>query len=99
LINSNVAQRQSPSFTASSWYYALRVAVAKRISHGFQLGGNFTWGKSIDTSSSSFAGDNYSNNPSAIIPWWDSSAIKGLSDFNVTRNVVINGLWQVPTPA
>jgi hypothetical protein len=99
LINSNVAQIQSTIFTASSWYNALQVAVAKRMSHGFQLGGNFTWGKSIDTSSSSFAGDNYSNNPSAIIPWWDSSAIKGLSDFNVTRNVVINGLWQVPTPA
>jgi hypothetical protein len=24
---------------------------------------------------------------------------KGLSDFNVTRNIVINGLWTVPTPA
>jgi len=99
LINSNVAQIQSTIFTASSWYNALQVAVAKRMSHGFQLGGNFTWGKSIDESSSSFAGDNYSNNPSAIIPWWDPSSIRGLSDFNVTRNVVINGLWQVPTPA
>ncbi len=99
LINSNVAQIQSTIFTASSWYNALQVAVAKRVSHGLQLGGNFTWGKSIDTSSSSFAGDNYSNNPSAIIPWWDSSIIKGPSDFNVTRNLVINGLWQVPTPA
>jgi hypothetical protein len=99
LINSNVAQIQSTLFTASSWYNALQVAVSKRMGHGFQIGGNFTWGKSIDESSSSFAGDNYSNNPSAIIPWWDSSAIRGLSDFNVTRNVVINGLWQVPTPA
>src|SRR5260370_41920967 len=69
------------------------------MSHGFQIGGNVTWGKSIDESSSSFAGDNYSNNPSAIIPWWDPSLIRGLSDFNVTRNFVINGLWQVPTPA
>jgi hypothetical protein len=24
---------------------------------------------------------------------------KGLSDFNVTRNVVVNALWQIPTPA
>jgi hypothetical protein len=69
------------------------------MSHGFQVGGSFTWGKSFDTSSSSFAGDNYSNNPSAIIPWWDTSIIKGLSDFNVTRNLVINALWQIPTPA
>jgi hypothetical protein len=64
LINSNVAQIQSTLFTASSWYNALQVGIAKRMSHGFQIGGNFTWGKSIDESSSSFAGDNYSNNPS-----------------------------------
>jgi hypothetical protein len=99
LINSNVAQIQSTIFQAQSWYNSLQVRVDKRMSHGFQVGGAFTWGKSFDTSSSSFAGDNYSNNPSAIIPWWDTSIIKGLSDFNVTRNLVINALWQIPTPA
>jgi hypothetical protein len=69
------------------------------MSYGFQVGGSFTWGKSFDTSSSSFASDNYSNNPSAITPWYDMSINKGLSDFNVTRNLSINFLWRVPTPA
>jgi Carboxypeptidase regulatory-like domain/TonB dependent receptor len=93
------AQVQSTIFQAESWYNSMQVRVDKRMSHGFQMGGSFTWGKALDTSSSSFAGDNYSNNISPVIPWWDRSVVKGLSDFNVTRNIVINALWQVPTPA
>ena len=93
------AQIQSTIFQAESWYNAMQVRVDKRMSHGFQMGGSFTWGKSLDTSSSSFAGDNYSNNISPVIPWWDPNVVKGLSDFNVTRNLVINGLWQIQTPA
>ena len=98
LINSHTAQIQSTIFNVQSWYNALQVKVDKRMSHGFQVGGSFTWGKSFDTSSSSFASDNYSNNPSAITPWYDMSINKGLSDFNVTRNLSINFLWRVPTP-
>jgi hypothetical protein len=99
LINSNVAQIQSSLFDAQSWYNSLQVRVDKRLSHGLTMGGSFTWGKSFDTSSSSFASDNYANNPSAITPWWDlPNKTKGLSDFNVTRSLSINGLYTIPTP-
>jgi hypothetical protein len=98
LINAYTADIQSTIFQAESWYEALQVKVDKRLSHGLQVGGALTWGKSFDTSSSSFAGDNYSNNITPTIPWWDLSITKGISDFNVTRNLVINGTWQVPTP-
>jgi hypothetical protein len=100
VINSHTtsAQIQSTIFQAQSWYNSLQVRVDKRMSHGLQVGGSFTWGKSFDTTSSSFAGDNYSNNISPIVPWWDQGAIKGLSDFNVTSNLVVNALWQIPTP-
>ena len=101
LINpqTTAAQIQTSLFIAQSWYNALEVKVDKRMSHGFQVGGSLTWGKSFDTTSSSFAGDNYSNNISPIVPWWDQGVIRGLSDFNVTSNLVINALWQIPTPA
>jgi carboxypeptidase family protein len=100
LINPNGgAQIQSTIFQAESWYNSMQIRVDKRMSHGFQMGGSFTWGKSLDTSSSSFAGDNYSNNISPVIPWWDPTVVKGPSDFNVTRNLVINALWQIQTPA
>jgi hypothetical protein len=99
LINAHTSKIQSTIFHAESWYEALQVKVDKRLSHGFSVGGALTWGKSIDTSSDSFAGDNYSNDITPTIPWWDLSITKGLSDFNVTRNLVINGLWNIPTPA
>jgi carboxypeptidase family protein len=99
LINSHTAIIQSTIFQAQSWYEALQVKVDKRLSHGLQVGGALTWGKSLDTSSSSFAGDNYSNNITPTLPWWDLSITKGPSDFSVTRNLVINALWQAPTPA
>ena len=81
---------------SSSWYNALTVRVDKTMSHGFQVEGSFTWSKSIDDSSGSGASDNYLfslQNP----PWYDLSLVKGLSDFNVGKSLVINGLWDVPT--
>ena len=71
IINPHTALIQSTIFQAQSWYEALQAKVDKRLSHNLQLGGAFTWGKSLDTSSSSFAGDNYSNNITPTIEWWD----------------------------
>ena len=99
LINSHSAQFQTELFPVQSWYIALQVRVDKKLSHGLFIGGSFSWGKSFDNSSSSFASDNYSNNPSAITPYWDPRITRGLSDFNVTKNISINVLYTVPTPA
>lgn len=97
LINSNIVQAQSTIFQAQSWYNALQVRVTQNMTHGLFVGGSFTWGKSFDTSSSSFASDNYSNNPSAIWPYWDPKIARGLSDYNVTKQLSINGLYTIPT--
>jgi hypothetical protein len=89
----------SAAFMSQSWYNSLQANVTKKMSHGLQMEASFTWQKSMDTSSGSFAGDNYSSNPTAATPWWDLSIIKGLSDFNVSRNLTVNWLWNIPTPA
>jgi len=78
-----------------SWYDAMQVKVDKRMSHGFQLQGSFTWSKAIDHSSGSTAGDTFQLG-SVSEPWYDLSLDKGLSDFDVRRNLVISGLWDVP---
>ena len=88
----------STIFQAQSWYNSFQVNFEKKMSHGFQYEVSFTWQKSFDTSSGSFAGDNYSSNPTAATPWWDLRITRGLSDFNITRNLSINWLYQVPTP-
>ncbi len=78
-----------------SWYNAMQVRVDKRMSHGFQLLGSFTWSKSLDDSSGSTAGDTFQLD-SVSEPWYDLSLNKGLSDFDVRRNLVISGVWNVP---
>jgi len=88
----------STAFFSESSYNSLQVNYAKKISHGLQAEVSFTWQKSFDNSSGSFAGDNYSSNPTAATPWWDGRITRGLSDFNVTRNLSINWLYQIPTP-
>jgi hypothetical protein len=100
-INPNITAAgfiQSTLWQSKSWYDALEVNFEKRMSHGFQVQGAFTWSKTEDTSSGSFAGDNFAGDVSPTIPWWDLRIVKGLSDFNVGRNLVINALWQIPTP-
>jgi hypothetical protein len=99
LINPNVAGIQSTIWQSKSWYNALQVELEKRMSHGLQAQLSFTWSKTMDTTSGSFAGDNFAGDLNPTIPWWDLNLIKGLSDFNVSRNLVANLLWQVPTPA
>jgi hypothetical protein len=98
LINANVAQIQTTLWSSMSYYNSLQVQVEKRMNHGLQVLSSFTWSKTMDTSSGSFAGDNFSSNLSAITPWWDLRLVRGLADFNVGRNLTVNVLWDVPAP-
>jgi Carboxypeptidase regulatory-like domain/TonB dependent receptor/TonB-dependent Receptor Plug Domain len=83
---------------SQSWYRSLQVNYSRKFSHNLQAEVSFTWQRSMDTSSGSFAGDNYSSNPTAATPWWDLNIVKGLSDFNVSKNLSINWLYKIPTP-
>lgn len=79
-----------------SYYNALELQLARRMSHGFQMQSTFTWGKSMDTSSATVAGDAFGNSISSL-NYFDMRLTRGLSDFNVGRTLVVNGTWDVPT--
>jgi len=74
----------------------MQIKLDKRMSHGFQVQVAYTWSKSMDDSSGSTAGDTFSADIVSE-PWYNLSLNKGLSDFDVRHNIVINGLWNVPT--
>ena len=59
-------------FQGRSYYNAAEFQLAKRMSHGFQAQGTFTWGKSMDTSSATLAGDAFGNSISSL-NWFDMS--------------------------
>jgi hypothetical protein len=96
-INPNFGSVRGMFYEGRSYYNALEAQLAKRMSHGFQVQGTFTWAKSIDTSSASVAGDTFGNSISSL-PWFDLRLNRGLSDFNVGRTFVLNGTWEVPSP-
>ncbi len=82
-------------YQGRSYFNALELQLAKRMSHGFQMQGTFTWGRSIDTSSATVAGDAFGNSISSL-NWFDMKLTRGPSDFNVGRTLVVNGTWDLP---
>jgi hypothetical protein len=92
LINTKFNQIGGLFWGGESFYHAMQVGLQNRMSHGLQVQGSFTWGKSIDLGSASLVGDTLANGISSP-PWYDLNSIRGLSDFNIGRTFVINGLW------
>jgi hypothetical protein len=95
-INPNFGTIKGSVYDSSSSYNALEVGIQKRMSHGLQAQGSFTWAKSLDDNSASVAGDQFSNSIAALWNWFNPRISKGLSDFNVARTLVINVTWEVP---
>ena len=97
-INENAGSIRYLNWAGSSFYNALQLGVLKRLNHGFQVQGSFTWGKSIDTNSGVIAGDTFSNSISSL-QWFDLKRLtRGLSDFDVRRTLVLNATWMVSNP-
>jgi len=94
-INTNFGSIRGMFYQGRSYFNALELQLAKRMSHGFQMQGTFTWGRSIDTSSATVAGDAFGNSISSL-NWFDMKLTRGLSDFNVGRTLVVNGTWDLP---
>lgn len=99
VINPNVGRIDYLQFGADSWYNGLEVGLTKRMSHGIQIQGAYTWGRTIDTGSSTIAGDQFANSPSSLPLWFDPRTRRGVADFNLAQNAVINGIWNIPAPA
>jgi hypothetical protein len=91
-------QVSANTWNAVSTYHGLELQAIKRLSHGIQFQGSYTFAKSIDTSSSGIAGDTFGNSVSSL-PFFDPRVRRGLSDFDVRQVGVVNAIWNVPSPA
>ncbi|HVJ08327.1 MAG TPA: TonB-dependent receptor [Acidisarcina sp.] len=96
VLNPNVGDINRTTYDADSYYHSLQIGFQGRIRHALQLTGAYTWGRSIDSGSSSIAGDQFSNSPSSVPLWFDPKTRRGLSDFNLSHNGVISILWDTP---
>src|SRR5881296_576002 len=96
-LNPNFGRVTGMLWQANSFYNALQMVVTKRVSHGVQVRGAYTWGKSIDTLSATVADDAFPNgllNPL----FFDQRTTRGLSDFDVRQIFASNFTWELPAP-
>ncbi|MGH9356093.1 MAG: hypothetical protein ACRD10_08185, partial [Terriglobia bacterium] len=95
-LNPNYGRISANLWQANSFYDALQANLTKQMSRGITFHAAYTWGRSIDTLSATVTDNNYPNgifNPL----FFDQRTTRGLSDFNVNQNFVLNLTWQVPS--
>jgi hypothetical protein len=96
-LNPNVGRIRALWWDNSSVYHGLQAGLAKRMSHGFQVQGSYTWSKCLDSGSGGLLGDPYANSLSSLM-FFNRGGRHGLCDFNIAQNFVVNYLWQPPAP-
>jgi hypothetical protein len=84
-------------WSTDSAFHALEASLDKKMSHGFQFQVSYTFGKSLDESSSTIAGDTFEQGLNSLF-WFAPKALRGPSDFNVAHTMAFNALWAIPTP-
>jgi hypothetical protein len=93
-LNPAVGVEDTTLFNESTTYNALNVAL-RGTGRNYRIGASYTWSKSMDESSSSNGGTNFTNSLIAPFPNY-IGRFKGPSDFNVAENFVFNGLYTLP---
>jgi hypothetical protein len=97
LANPHVGRLNTTLFRNSSVYHGLQLQLTKRMSHGLQVQGSFTWQKNLDTADGQGTSDQYLTSISSL-PVFDPKLTRGPSEFNAGRVVSVNYLWNVPAP-
>jgi hypothetical protein len=97
-INPNFGQIASSEWNGNSNYHALQANLVQRPIKGLSYQIAYTWSKSIDNGSVNSEG-NESLNTIAYSWGFDERINRGVSDFDVPHNLVINGQYDLPVPA
>jgi hypothetical protein len=93
-LNPNVGAINALAWASSNTYEAMILSFAWECK-GLRLGAAYTFSKSIDDSSSSIAVTNFNNSMLGSFIF-DSALARGLSDFDVRQNLVLNAIWLLP---
>jgi hypothetical protein len=90
-MNQHFSAIYFPTPDVNSSYNALNLALHKRMSHGFQLDGVYTWSKSIDQLSTEGPGAS-SNQTNPAFP----ATERGPSDYDARHRLSLTGIWALP---
>jgi len=84
------------SSDGDSWYNALILDVRRRWEHGLSAQSSYTYSKSEDTTQASTFFSDATNGTTSAMPEYIPGYNKGLSDFDVRHNWVMNLSWDLP---
>ena len=98
------APRRNPVFSTielkssdgDSWYNALILDFRRRFSGSLALQTSYTLSKSEDTTQASTFFSDATNGTTTAFPEFIPGYNKGLSDFDVRHNLVLNFTWEIP---
>ncbi len=94
--NQNMGVMTCTTTDGKSFYNAMTLEVKKRLSRGFQLQGSYTWSKTVDDGTTGLGNSDFSEGTRAQA--WDTKSERGLSSLHLGHNLVLNGLWSLPSP-
>jgi hypothetical protein len=79
-----------------SFFDALEAQLVKRMSHGIQVQGSYTWSRAIDEGAASDASDPFLSSIPSLF-YFLPRYRRGAAEFNPSQNLVINYIWNIPT--
>jgi hypothetical protein len=97
-INPNFGRIDGLEWNDFSIYHGLLINVSRRLIHGLAFQGTYTWAKSIDEGSATFSDNEYNNTVGSSYAF-DLRLQKGVSDYDITNNAIINAQWNIPVPS
>jgi len=77
----------------TSNYHALQILLRKRFTHGLQFDFNYTYSKSEDITSSLERSGIFQSD---VLNAWSPTARKAVSDFDITHQANVDGIWELP---
>ncbi len=95
-MNTAFSTIELKSSDGDSWYKALIVDVRRRFSGGLAVQSSYTWSRSEDTTQASTFFSDATNGTTTAFPEFIPDYNKGLSDFDVRHNWILNFTWELP---
>ena len=97
--------RRNPAFTrvrhrtngADSYYHALQTTLSKRFADSYQVNVNYTWAKSIDTSSQNASSDFNNTNTLGIDYFAVREHMRSVSTFHLGHAFTATFSWELPS--
>jgi hypothetical protein len=97
VLSPTVGRIDTLQWNNDSFFDGLEAQLVKRMSHGFQVQGSYTWSKAIDEGDGSIASDPFLNSIPGLL-YFLPKYRRAVSDFNVTHNLTINYIWNINAP-